>query len=147
MASKTAVEYPNIPSVLALVGGALIVFFDVILLAVSITILPHLNYTHTNYTPPRGFTGNPGDLAAGFVGALAAFGLACGILVTLSAIMLRLMPVHRQTWGILMLVFSILGFFGFGGIIIGSVLGILGGIMTLTWKPPTTATSQQPAEH
>ena len=136
MSSKTAVEYPNIPSILALVGGALIVLFDMFLLTVSVVILPHLNYTNFN---PRGYTGSPGSLAAGFVGAIAVFGLICGIIVTMSAVLLRLKPNQRQTWGVLVLVFSVLGFFGFGGFIVGSVLGIVGGIMTLRWKPLPTA--------
>ena len=137
MSSKTAVEYPNIPSILALVGGALIVLVDIFLLAVSLVILPHLNYT--NFQTPRGYIGSPGNLAAGFVGAIAVFGLICGIIMTMSAVLMRLKPVQRQTWGILVLVFSILGFFGFGGFIIGSVLGIVGGILALRWKPsPTT---------
>jgi hypothetical protein len=142
MSSTTAVEYPNIPSILALVGGALIVLFDIFLLAVSVVILPHLNYT--NFQTPRGYVGSPGGLAAGFVGAIAVFGLICGVIVTMSAVLLRLKPDQRQTWGILVLVFSILGFFGIGGFIIGSVLGIVGGILTLRWKPVATA---DPAPH
>ena len=132
--SKTAVEYPNIPSILALVGGVLIVVVDVFLLAVSIAILPHLTYN--NFVPPKGYTGTPGDLVSAFVGAFSAFGLVCGVIVTLSAVLLRLKPNQRQTWGILMLVFSILSFFGLGGFIAGAVLGIVGAVMTLRWKPP-----------
>ena len=134
MVQKSATEYPNIPSILALIGGALIVLVDLILLTVSIVILPHLNYT--NFTPPRGYTGSPGNIASGFVGALSVFGLVCGIIVLLSAIMLRFMPSQRQTWGIFILVFSILSFFGFGGFIVGAVLGIVGAVMILRWKPP-----------
>lgn len=143
MSSKTAVEYPNIPSILALVGGALIVLVDTVLLAISVTILPHLNYTSTNFTPPHGYIGSPGALAAGFVGAIASFGLACGVIVTMSALLLRLKPAQHQTWAVLALVFSILGFFGFGGFIAGSVLGIIGSIMALRWKPPTTPTTTE----
>jgi hypothetical protein len=134
MVQKSATEYPNVPSILALIGGALIVLVDLILLTVSIVILPHLNYT--NFTPPRGYTGNPGNIASGFVGALSVFGLVCGIIVLLSSIMLRFMPSQRQTWGIFILVFSILSFFGFGGFIVGAVLGIVGAVMILRWKPP-----------
>lgn len=142
MALKNAVEYPNIPSILALIGGALIVLVDIFLLTISIVVLPHLNYT--NFNNPRGYTGSPGALAAGFVGAIAVFGLICGAIVTMSALLLRLKPSQRQTWGILVLVFSILSFFGFGGFIVGAVLGIVGAIMTLQWKPPPTpATAQQ----
>ena len=134
MVQKSASEYPNVPSILALIGGALIVLVALILLTVSIVILPHLNYT--NFTPPRGYTGNPGNIASGFVGALSVFGLVCGIIVLLSSIMLRFMPSQRQTWGIFILVFSILSFFGFGGFIVGAVLGIVGAVMILRWKPP-----------
>src|SRR5215472_4414925 len=134
MEMKSAVEYPNIPSVLALVGGALIVLVDIFLLTISVVILPHLNYT--NFQSPRGYTGNPGNIAAGFVGAIAVFGLICGVIVSISALLIRLKPAQRQTWGILVLVFSILSFFGAGGFIVGAVLGIVGAIMTLQWKPP-----------
>src|SRR3989442_6276776 len=106
-------------------------------MAVSVVLLPHLNYT--NFNSPRGYTGSPGSLAAGFVGAIAVFGLICGIIVTMSAVLLRLKPNQRQAWGILVLVFSILGFFGFGSFIVGSVLGIVGGIMILRCKLLPTA--------
>ena len=134
MVQKSVTEYPNVPSILALIGGALIVLVDIFLLTVSIVVLPHLNYT--NFHTPRGYTGSPGSLASGFVGALSVFGLICGIIVLFSAVMLRFKPAQLQTWGILVLVFSILGFFGFGGFIVGSVLGIVGAIMILRWKPP-----------
>ena len=136
MATKTIAEYPNIPSILALIGASLIVLVDILLLAVSVVILPHLNYT--NVTPPRGYTGSIPSLVSGFVGALAAFGLACGAIVLFASIAVRLIPRHRQTWGVLILVFSILSFFGFGGFIIGSLLGIIGAIMILQWKPTPT---------
>ncbi|SRR6266480_797660 len=132
--TTTIEEYPNVPSILTLVGGALIVLVDVFLLAVAVVVLPHINYG--NFTSPRGYTGSPGSLASGFVSAAAIFGLICGVIVLVSSIMLRLKPAQRQTWGTLALVFSILSFFGFGGFIVGAVLGIVGGIMILRWKPP-----------
>jgi hypothetical protein len=134
MIQKTALEYPNLPSILALLGGGIILFVAILLLAVSVVILPHLNYT--TVTPPQGYTGSISGLVSGVVGALASFGLVCGVIVLISAIALRLVPNHRQTWGVLILVFSILSFFGFGGAIAGAVLGIVGGIMILRWKPP-----------
>src|SRR5438445_9872732 len=133
--TTTSVEYPNVPSILALVGGALIVLVDVCLLAIAIVVLPHLNYA--NSTSPRGYTGSPGSLASGFVSAIAIFGLICGIIVLVSAVMLRFMPAQRQTWGILTLVFSILSFFGSGGFIVGAVVGIIGCVMIVRWKTPT----------
>src|SRR5207245_8343555 len=126
----TIVEYPNVPSILALVGGALIVLVDVFLLAIAIVVLPHLNYA--NFTSPRGYTGSPGSLASGFVSAIAIFGLICGTIVLLSSVMLRFMPAHRQTWGILALVFSILSFFGYGRLILRPFLGMSGSVSILS---------------
>jgi len=118
------------------------VLFDIFLLTLSLTILPHLNYT--NFRSPQGYTGNPGNLAAGFVGAIAVFGLICGVIVSMSALLIRLRPAQRQTWGILVLVFSILSFFGAGGFIVGAVLGIVGAVMTLQWKPPAAQSDAFP---
>src|SRR5437016_5182227 len=129
----TIVEYPNVPSILALVGGALIVLVDVFLLAIAIVVLPHLNYA--NFTSPRGYTGSLGSLASGFVSAIAIFGLICGTIVLLSSVMLRCMPAQRQTWAILTLVFSILSFFGSWGVFVGAVLGITSGLLIVSWKP------------
>lgn len=140
MTQKTTVEYPNLPSILALVGGCLIILVDVLLLAVAVAILPHLNYT--NVMPPRNYTGSVGGLVSGFVGAIAAFGLFCGAIVLMSSVAVRLKPSQRQTWGILILVFSILSFFGFGGFVAGAVLGIVGGILILRWKPPVLMPEQ-----
>jgi hypothetical protein len=140
MVQKTALEYPNLPSILALIGGAIILFVAILLLAVSVVILPHLNYA--SVTPPHSYTGSISGLVSGIVGALASFGIVCGAIVLISAIALRLMPRHRQTWGVLILVFSILSFFGFGGFVAGALLGIVGAILILRWKPPATPISQ-----
>src|SRR2546427_1959284 len=118
--TTTSVEYPNVPSILALVGGALIVLVDVFLLAIAIVVLPHINYT--NFTSPRGYTGSPGSLASGFVSAVAIFGLVCGIIVLVSSVMLGFIPAQRQTSGTLTLASSILSFFSVGLFIVGPVL-------------------------
>ena len=36
-----------------------------------------------------------------------------------------------MVFGVLILVFSVLSFFGSGGFVIGAILGIIGGVMTL----------------
>lgn len=103
-------------------------------LAVSVFILPNLNYANLN--APPGIT-NMAGLVSGAVGVLGVFGLAAGVIVLASSVMLRINPSQRKTWGVLILVFSILSFLSFGGFIAGAILGTVGGIMTLTWKPPT----------
>ena len=79
---RTSLEYPNLPSILSMVGGGIILFVALLLLAVSVVILPHLNYT--SVTPPQGYTGSISGLVSGIVGALASFGLICGVIVLIS---------------------------------------------------------------
>ena len=62
---------------------------------------------------------------------VAVFGLISGIIVLISALLLRIRPMENSTWGILLVVFSVLSLFSFGGFIIGAVLGIIGGALAL----------------
>ena len=134
--SQSTSAYPKTASILALVGGILILLGGVLFLAISIFVLPHVDYT-TLHVPqglnPASMTG----LVSGFVEVVGTFGLVSGIIVVVSAIMLLSNLGQRRTWGVLILVFSILSFLGLGGFVIGAILGIVGGILTLRWKPPT----------
>jgi Family of unknown function (DUF6114) len=134
MNQRTA-AYPKTASLLALVGGILILLGGVIFIALSVFILPHLSYA--NLTPPKGLdpASIPG-LVSGFVGIMGGFGLVSGIIVLVSAIMVLANSGERRTWGILILIFSVLSFIGLGGFVIGAILGIVGGVMILRWKPP-----------
>jgi RNA polymerase subunit RPABC4/transcription elongation factor Spt4 len=63
--------------------------------------------------------------------------LVVSVLVIVGAVMLYVKPEQKLIWGIIILVFSILGFiFNFiGGFVVGSVLGIIGGALGLAHKP------------
>jgi Family of unknown function (DUF6114) len=130
-----------------------------LILMVSLIFLPAFNYyaQNGNFTTsasattffingvPHTFNGTfpfksgaiPG-FVSGIIGAVGSFGLASGIIVLLSGILLRTSTSNRTTWGVLIIVFSVVSFFGTGGFIIGAILGIIGGIMALTWKPSTS---------
>lgn len=135
---QTTSAYPKTASILALVGGILILLAGVLFVAVSIFVLPNLNYSSYHMTIPQGL--NPSSIQAlvsGFVGVMGAFELVSGVIVLLSAVMLLSNLGQRKTWGVLILVFSILSFIGFGGFFAGAILGMVGGILTLRWKPST----------
>jgi hypothetical protein len=136
LTQQTTSVYPKTASILALAGGIVITLSGVLLMAVSAFILPHLDYS--NLSVPQGLTSSSiPALVSGIVGVMGAFGLVSGAIVLASAVMLLANLGQRRTWGILILVFSILSFIGLGGFIIGAVLGMVGGIMTLRWKAPT----------
>lgn len=66
-------------------------------------------------------------------------GLTCGILMVAGAIMLTRRPQGHKMWGAMVLVFSLLSIIGTaGGLFIGLLLGLIGGIMAIHWKPSVT---------
>ncbi|MGA2971523.1 MAG: DUF6114 domain-containing protein [Candidatus Bathyarchaeia archaeon] len=83
--------------------------------------------------------GMMGGLGYGF-GFLGVAGLIFGLIVIISALMLNNKPEQHSTWGILIIVFSVLSIFGsaMGGFGIGLILGVIGGILAVTWKTPTS---------
>jgi hypothetical protein len=53
-------------------------------------------------------------------------------------------PQEHTTWGIVIAVFSVISIFGgaMGGFGIGLVLGLIGGVLAITWKPTETQMKQ-----
>lgn len=93
-----------------------------------------------------GMMGFPGW---GFGMAFGIIGLIIGIIVIIGAIMLDSRPQEHKTWGIVILVFSILSIIGgMGGFGIGLILGIIGGALAISWTPtPTAMLPQQPTKY
>ncbi len=90
-----------------------------------------------------GYGGWGGMMGPGFgmmglaFGALGFLGLIFGAIVIISAIMLNSKPEQHSTWGTVIIIFSVLSIFGsaMGGFGLGLVLGLIGGILAITWKP------------
>ena len=137
MTQQIAAEYPSTASILALIGGVLIILSGGLLLAVSTFILPNLDYA--NLAHPANIA-NMGGLVSGAVGMVGFFGVVCGGIVILSAVMLQMSPERRKMWSALALIFSVVSFFSLGGFVVGAVLGLVGGAMALTWKPSAPRT-------
>lgn len=161
-------EYPGTASTLAIAGGALMLVSGVLILGISAFVSPAVdrffsqnvhfvtqgNVTSmivnnsTTYTfTGHGYNGTfpfqtfVPSFVSGITAFVGAIGLISGAMVIISGVMLRSNPGQRTLWGTLVVVFSCLSFFGFGGFIIGAILGIIGGIMSLTWKPTVRATA------
>ena len=128
--------YPTTASIISLAGGIIITLTGVLFLAVSAFILPNVNYYSVHVPQGLAASAIPG-LVAGFVGLMGIFGLVSGAIVLISSVMLLTNYGQPRTWSVLILVFSILSFFGMGGFVVGAVLGIVGGALMLRWKPQT----------
>ena len=139
MMENKATEYPKTASVIALTGSILIVLCGTLLTWVSAVILPNLNFaSFPNVHTPPGLTTNAiPAIASSVLGGIGAFGLVSGAVVLACAVLLIAVPNQRTVWGVLILVFSALSLLGFGGFLVGAVLGIVGGFLALRWKPST----------
>jgi Family of unknown function (DUF6114) len=127
--------YPKTGSILALVGGMIIILGGTLFLGVATFVIPHMNLS--NITVPQGFDrASLPRLISGVLSVMGGFGLICGSVVLVSSAMLLARVGQRRTWGILTLVFSVLSFVGLGGFVVGALLGIIGGVLVLRWKPP-----------
>ncbi len=135
MENKTT-TYPTTGSILALAGSILIVLCGTLVTFVATAILPHVNFPNVS-VPQALAAGSIPAIAAGFVEGIGLFGLATGAIVLASSMLLIAMPSQSKAWGALILVFSVLSLLGLGGFLVGAILGIVGGVLTLRWKPST----------
>jgi hypothetical protein len=128
--------YPNTASVLAIIGGCLMLVAGMFFTVLSVFVIPHLDaslfHNATGSMPVQ----NVPSLVSGVLAGLGLLGLISGLIVLGSGIMLRIKPGQSVVFGVLILVFSVVSFFGTGGFVIGAILGIIGGIMTLRWRRP-----------
>lgn len=110
-----SVEKPTAAFVLSLIGGIFILLAGVVL-----------------GTLGAAFT----FFLGGIGGVIGIFGLIWGIIVIIGSVMLYSQPEQHTVWGIIILVFSILSWFGaLGGFLIGFILGLVGGILAIVFKP------------
>ena len=134
MTQNATPEYPTTASILALVGGTIMVLSGVLFVAASAFILPNINYANL-HTPPNFPASSVPGLVSGIVGLMGAFGIISGAIVLISSVMLLAKSGQWRTWSVLIVVFSVLSLIGTGGFVVGAVLGIVGGALVLRWKP------------
>lgn len=118
-------EFPKTAYTVSLIAGALMIASSIIMMIISLYLIAPVRYGPMMY----GGYGGPFFM----FGFMALFGLISGIIVIISALMLK-KSADYTAWGILIIVFSIFSFFGLGGFVVGAVLGIVGGALALSWK-------------
>ena len=92
-----------------------------------------------------GLGGMMGQPAYGAMAGTWILGLISGIIVLISAVMLKIRPGEGTQglraccimWGSMILIFSIVSLFGgsMGGFLVGAILGIIGGALALSIRP------------
>ncbi|MDP9288382.1 MAG: hypothetical protein M3P08_09305 [Thermoproteota archaeon] len=107
------------------------------------SIIPLLFFTNYSYQTPGMMGGGrglgvmwfgPGVMGSWFSASFFLIPTISGIMVIIGAIMMNKRSHEATIWGILVLVFSVLGLTGMGLAISGSILGIIGGVIALSNK-------------
>ena len=75
--------------------------------------------------------GMMGSFGFGIMYGLFMVSIVSGAIVLLGAIMLNRKPEQRYTCGLVIIIFSATSILGMGGFLVGSILGIVGGILAL----------------
>ena len=109
---------------LSLVGGILIIFGGILMGL----LFSHFQ-TWMNGMMGGGMMGGMGIMMGGWFFGIP---LIAGILVILGAVMMNIRPQETTLWGIVVLVFSVIGFTGMGLSIVGAIIGIIGGAMAIS---------------
>jgi hypothetical protein len=130
-------QKPTVAFVLSLLSGILTLIGGLTVTYVGVWRFGFMERVMRGYR--YAFAAGPGYFSP-FVSFMGMLGIIFGVIVIVSAVMLNRQPRQHQTWGVLILIFSILGIFGgMAGYIVGLILGIVGGALAIAWKPPTTS--------
>lgn len=135
MGKVTNEEKPVASFVVSLVAGILILAGSVMMVGFAFGPSYYGAMMGGSYGMMNGYYGMM--QAFGFSGwfySLMLIGVASGAIVLLGAMMVYTQPSKSSAWGVLILVFSIVSFFGMGGFFLGAILGIVGGTLALTYR-------------
>lgn len=128
-------ERPEVAFYLSLAGGALILLGGVVMAfwAMIYNSMPHIMMM-PYWCPMCWMIGGFGFFFP-FIAEMSLVSVASGILVLVGAVMLQSHPMEHTSWGIVILIFSIVSLAGMGGFVVGALLGITGGAFALSWHP------------
>jgi len=138
----STIEKPTAPFILSLIAGVLIIAGGGTGMMWASSGMPMYGGMMGGMMDGMmgGWQGMMGGMGfGGFLSIMTILGVISGVIVLIGSVMLYSQPAQVQTWGTIILVFSIISLFGMGGFFIGAVLGFVGGILAITWKPTTIA--------
>ena len=95
-------------------------------------IMPWLFFANFQASPMGGMMGSWGPRAGFMSGWFFPLSLIAGAMVPFGAIMMNARPQEIRSWGIIVLIFSVLGLVGMGISTLGGIIGIVGGGIALS---------------
>jgi len=126
-------EKPTAAMVLSILGGIFVILGGLFLAFVG-SIISTFNFTGTGTGTTPGSGVGSGVLVLGIVGCIM------GLIMIVGGIMINSNPSSHTMWGVIILILSIVSWItSIGGFFIGFILGLIGGILAITFKPTTMA--------
>jgi len=88
------------------------------------------SFWHTAFFPQMGWMMGQ-QFASGFI-VSSLVGIVFGAVVIVGAVLMYKKPLQTRQWGVIVLTASALSFVGMGGFMIGAILGVIAGVISLT---------------
>jgi hypothetical protein len=126
-------KVPPLAFILSLLGGSLIVLNSVMLAIWFLVGGVVLGMMGGFIGMMDGFQGMMGSFGwpLAMLSSFALIGIVAGCLVIVGAIMLHRTPRDRVSWGIVILLFSVISLVSMGGFLLGALAGIVGGVLAI----------------
>jgi hypothetical protein len=119
-------DKPTAAMVLSLIGGIFVILGGLFIAFVG------------SFVASFGYLANGGANPGTAVTIVGVVGIIFGIIMIVGAAMMYSNPKSAKMWGIIVLILSILSWFtAVGGLVIGFLLGLIGGILAIVFKPAT----------
>jgi Family of unknown function (DUF6114)/zinc-ribbon domain len=117
-------DKPTAAMVLSLIGGIFVILGGVFIAFVG------------SLVSSFGYLANGGTNGGTVVTAFGVVGIIMGLIMIVGGFMMYSKPTSAKMWGVIVLILSILSWVtAVGGLFIGFLLGLIGGILALTFKP------------
>ena len=135
-------EKPTAAFILSLIGGIFILLgggMRSMMVSYGFSSMMSDYWRYDGMMSQYGWEHGPGFGMMGRYAFGGIFGLVSvlfGVSVIVGALMLYNNPAQHTKWSIVILIFSVLSIFATAGFGTGFILGIIGGILALAWKPP-----------
>ncbi len=121
-------DKPTAAMVLSLIGGIFVILGGAFIAFVG------------SLVSSFGYLANGGTTGGTVVTVVGVVGIIMGLIMIVGSFMLYSKPSSAKMWGIIILILSILSWFtAVGGLVIGFILGLVGGILAIKYKPSTAA--------
>ncbi len=90
------------------------------------------SFWHSAFFPHMGWIMGQ-QFASGII-VSSLVGIVFGAVVIVGAILMFKKPLQTRQWGVMVLTASALSFIGMGGFMIGAILGVIAGVIALTFR-------------